>query len=164
MQKDGIPPVPAVTAGTAEVAKKIAQKAGTTERTFYRVHAIQKKGGPEINALVANGELGGDTADTFVQNVPKEKQTEIIERGGRKAVLEEVNRIEKAKADNKQESDDIQKFKELTESFNEKMLVAKAEIEARFNSIRADVPKTDRELLLDVAKDVGYIKEKLDGP
>lgn len=75
-----------------EVAKKIAEKAGVSPATVYRVHAVHKKGAPKVIELMSKGELAAKAADDFVRIVPsKEEQTKIVENGGVEAIKQTVS-------------------------------------------------------------------------
>jgi len=84
----GIPPVEP----TKKVAVKIAEKAGVSPATVYRVHAVHKNGAPEVKELMSKGELSAKAADDFVRIVPsKEEQTKIVENGGVEAIKQTVS-------------------------------------------------------------------------
>ena len=74
------------------VAHKIAEKAGVSPATVYRVHAVHKNGAPEVKELMSKGELSAKAADDFVRIVPsKEEQTKIVENGGVEAIKQTVS-------------------------------------------------------------------------
>lgn len=106
-----------------EVAQRIAEKAGTNARTVYQVHAVQNKGVPEIVKMVESGEIGSGYANDFVQNVPKEKQAEIIKSGGMEAVKDVARSIRadrEEKARKERESEELKKFNEFNKTVAEK--------------------------------------------
>lgn len=106
-----------------EVAQRIAEKAGTNARTVYQVHAVQNKGVPEIVKMVESGEIGSGYANDFVQNVPKEKQAEIIKSGGMEAVKDVARNIRadrEEKARKERESEELKKFNEFNKTVAEK--------------------------------------------
>jgi len=75
-----------------EQAVKIAEKAGVSPATVYRVHAVHKNGAPEVKELMSKGELSAKAADDFVRIVPsKEEQTKIVENGGVEAIKQTVS-------------------------------------------------------------------------
>ncbi len=77
---------------TKKVAVKIAEKAGVSPATVYRVHAVHKNGAPEVKELMSKGELSAKAADDFVRIVPsKEEQTKIVENGGVEAIKQTVS-------------------------------------------------------------------------
>lgn len=109
-----------------EVAQRIADKAGSSARTVYQVHAVQNKGVPEIVKMVESGEIGSGYANDFVQQTPKEKQSEIIKSGGLPAVKEIVRSIRTERAANataQKEAEERRKFQE----FNQKVAQKTAE-------------------------------------
>lgn len=76
---------------TKKVAVKIAQKAGVSPRSVYRVHAVRKDGIPEINDMMVNGTVSAKVADEFVKAVPsKDEQKIIVDTGGVEAVKKTV--------------------------------------------------------------------------
>jgi ParB-like chromosome segregation protein Spo0J len=106
-----------------EVAQRIAEKAGTNARTVYQVHAVQNKGVPEIVKMVESGEIGSGYANDFVQNIPKEKQAEIIKSGGMEAVKDVARNIRaerEEKARKERESEELKKFNEFNKTVAEK--------------------------------------------
>ena len=75
-----------------KVAVKIAEKAGVSPRTVYRVHNVKEKGASEVKELMSKGELSAKAADDFVRIVPsKEEQTKIVENGGVEAIKQTVS-------------------------------------------------------------------------
>lgn len=75
-----------------KIAVKIAEKAGVSPRTVYRVHNVKEKGASEVKELMSKGELSAKAADDFVRIVPsKEEQTKIVENGGVEAIKQTVN-------------------------------------------------------------------------
>ena len=77
---------------TKKVAVKIAEKAGVSPRTVYRVHNVKEKGASEVKELMSKGELSAKAADDFVRIVPsKEEQTKIVENGGVEAIKQTVS-------------------------------------------------------------------------
>lgn len=74
------------------VAIKIAEKAGVSPRTVYRVHNVKEKGASKVIELMSKGELAAKAADDFVCIVPsKEEQTKIVENGGVEAIKQTVS-------------------------------------------------------------------------
>jgi ParB-like chromosome segregation protein Spo0J len=125
-----------------EVAEKIAEKAGTTARTVYRVHAVQEKGVPALSNMLASGEIGGEIADTFVQKIPdKGQQNAIIAAGGADAVKAAVKDIRHAEKERKiqltkaeREAEDQRKFDEFNRTVAEKTAIANAKIDRVFGT------------------------------
>ena len=77
---------------TKKVAVKIAEKAGVSPRTVYRVHNVKEKGASKVIELMSKGELAAKAADDFVRIVPsKEEQTKIVENGGVEAIKQTVS-------------------------------------------------------------------------
>ena len=75
-----------------KIAVKIAEKAGVSPRTVYRVHNVKEKGASEVKELMSKGELSAKAADDFVRIIPsKEEQTKIVENGGVEAIKQTVN-------------------------------------------------------------------------
>ena len=75
-----------------KIAVKIAEKAGVSPRTVYRVHNVKEKGASEVKELMSKGELSAKAADDFVRIVPsKEEQTKIVENGGVEAIKQTVS-------------------------------------------------------------------------
>jgi len=80
------------TGESKKVAVKIAEKAGVSPRTVYRVHNVKEKGASEVKELMSKGELSAKAADDFVRIVPsKEEQTKIVENGGVEAIKQTVS-------------------------------------------------------------------------
>jgi len=87
----GLPGIPTLNE-SKKVAVKIAEKAGVSPATVYRVHAVHKNGAPEVKELMSKGELSAKAADDFVRIVPsKEEQTKIVENGGVEAIKQTVS-------------------------------------------------------------------------
>jgi ParB-like chromosome segregation protein Spo0J len=85
------------TGTVAEVAQKIANRAGVSKSTVYAVHQAQKNGVPELSSLLASGEVSAKAARVFVSNVPeKEKQSDLISKGGSRAVNDIASEHERA--------------------------------------------------------------------
>ena len=90
-KEPGLPGIPGSNE-SKKVAVKIAEKAGVSPATVYRVHAVHKNGAPEVKELMSKGELSAKAADDFVRIVPsKEEQTKIVENGGVEAIKQTVN-------------------------------------------------------------------------
>lgn len=86
----GLPGIPTLKE-SKKVAVKIAEKAGVSPATVYRVHAVHKSGSPKVIELMSKGELAAKAADDFVRIVPsKEEQTKIVENGGVEAIKQTV--------------------------------------------------------------------------
>jgi hypothetical protein len=80
---------------------KLAEKAGTGHSTIESVIKVHEKGVPELRTMMINDEVSAKAAEEFVKNVPKYKQTEIVEEGGAEAVNKKVAEIRKEKEDAK---------------------------------------------------------------
>ena len=90
-KEPGLPGIPGSNE-SKKVAVKIAEKAGVSPATVYRVHAVHKNGAPEVKELMSKGELSAKAADDFVRIVPsKEEQTKIVENGGVEAIKQTVS-------------------------------------------------------------------------
>lgn len=113
---------------TKEVAQKIADKAGVGVTRVYEVHAVEKKGVPEVNEMIKSGTLGAGDASKFVNIVPKTKQVEIV-AGGPSAVRKYVRTIEADEARQKREAEEQRKFAEFNKDVAEKTAIAHAKID-----------------------------------
>jgi hypothetical protein len=126
-------PSPAVTAEngvrSTEVAKQIAEKAGVGIRRVYEVHAVEKKGVPEVKEMLKSGSLGSMAANQFVQNVPQEKQA-IIVKGGPNAVRQKVKEIDKEKS----EEEEMRKFQEFNKKVEQRTAAAFEKIDRAFKA------------------------------
>lgn len=124
-----------------EVAQRIAEKAHTNARTVYQVHAVQKKGVPEIVKMVESGEIGSGYANDFVQRLPKETQTKVIKSGGVEAVKDIARDFRREREAKKRaldkaekEAEELRKFNEFNKVVAEKTAVANAKIDRVFGA------------------------------
>ena len=118
---------------TKEVAQKIADKAGVGVTRVYEVHAVEKKGVPEVNEMIKSGALGVGDASKFVNIAPKTKQVEIV-AGGPSAVRKYVRTIEADEARQRREAEEQRKFNEFNKVVAEKTAVANAKIDRVFST------------------------------
>ena len=109
------------------VAVKIAEKAGVSPATVYRVHAVHRDGAPEVKEMMSKGEVSAKTADKFVKLVPsKEKQKEIIDLKGIDGIRrtvdeeEEKKRLEKLEESRREEDREVEEYRQvLKEQFGD---------------------------------------------
>jgi hypothetical protein len=114
-----------------ESAERVAEKAGVKARNVYEIRAIRKKGIPEVERMVMKDGLSPSMADTFVQNTPKDKQTDIV-KGGVEAVIDHYHEIKHERQntlERQKTEEERQKFDEFTKAVAEDTAIAHAKID-----------------------------------
>ena len=89
-------------ATTGRASEHVAKLVGVSSRTIDHVSAVLSKGVPELECMMRDNELAADTANIFVQAIPKEQQSEIV-LGGPDAIRKCVRDLRAAATDAKKD-------------------------------------------------------------